>query len=46
MGREGRNEDTSLWMELFLYVQCEALFYTRLVGVEAQRMSRNRSDRN
>lgn len=46
MGREGWNEDTSSWMELFLYVECEALFYTRLVGVEAQRMSWNRSDRN
>ena len=46
MGREGWNEDTLLWMELFLYVQCEALFCTRLVGVEAQRMSGNRSDRN
>ena len=32
-GRD-KNEDVLSWVELFLYKQCETLFFTKLVGVE------------
>ena len=35
MRRRDKNEDVLSWVELFLYKQCEILFCTRLVGVEA-----------
>ena len=34
MRRRDKNEDVLSWVELFLYKQCETLFYTKLVGVE------------